>query len=81
MSRINLLLTPPAIRPYRPGMADLHKLIRRVERYIKARGITPTQFGRECKKNPALVPRLRSGKVTVATVTHVDEWLKEREAA
>ena len=62
-------------------MADLNKLIRRIERYIKAQGITPTAFGRECKKNPALVPRLRSGNVTLATIKHVDDWLKEREAA
>lgn len=62
-------------------MTDLPKLIRRVERYMRKHDMTASSFGVACKNNPALVPRLRAGNVTMTTINHVVKWLDEEAAS
>jgi hypothetical protein len=42
--------------------APLDELLRDIERFIKAQGITPTRFGREAVKDPNFVFDLRDGR-------------------
>ena len=54
-------------------------LIRRIERHLKRTGKTPSRFGREAAKSSTLIQRLRSGKVTLATIRRVTAHLDGAE--
>ena len=55
-------------------------LLRRVERYLKRSGTTPTRFGREAVRDPRFVFDLRSGREPRrATVRRVMTFLDQRE--
>jgi hypothetical protein len=38
------------------------ELLGRIERYMRARGISPSRFGREAANDPGLVRDLRNGR-------------------
>ncbi len=54
----------------------------RIERYIRAAGITPTRFGRECANDPRLVPDLRRGReLRTTTAARISAYLDRAEGA
>ena len=55
-------------------------LRKRVERYLKQNKITATAFGQAGFKNPSIVSRIRTGKITVATLNRVNAYLDKETA-
>jgi 2,4-dienoyl-CoA reductase-like NADH-dependent reductase (Old Yellow Enzyme family) len=56
------------------------ELLRRIERYLKSSGITPTRFGREVVRDPRLVHDLRRGREPgTAMIARVSTYLDSRE--
>lgn len=54
-------------------------LLRRIERFLRATGMTPTRFGRETVGDPRFVFDLRDGREPrSATVRRVQAWLDGR---
>ena len=55
-------------------------LLRRVERYLKRSGVSPTRFGREAVRDPRFVLDLRNGREPrAATARRVAAYLEARE--
>ena len=58
------------------------QLLRRIENYLKARGVPPTRFGREVVRDPRLVHDLRRGREPGAAMSaRVSAYLEREEAA
>ncbi len=57
-------------------------LLRRIERYLRSSGATPTRFGREAVRDPRLVHDLRRGREPgSALVARVSAYLDRLEHA
>lgn len=55
-------------------------LLLRIERYLKARKMAPTRFGRNAVGDPWLVPHMRNGRVLRdRTAARVTAYLDEAE--
>lgn len=55
-------------------------LLKRIERFLSARKMTPTRFGREAIGDPNLVEQLHHGReLRVATQRRVLDYLDENE--
>ncbi len=57
-------------------------LLRRIERYLRASGTTPTRFGREAVRDPRLVHDLRNGReIGSAVSARISAYLDRQEHA
>ncbi len=55
-------------------------LLRRIERFLRTGGMSPTRFGREAVRDPKFVADLRAGRLPrAATVRRVIAYLEARE--
>ena len=55
-------------------------LLRRIERFLRTSGISPTRFGREAVRDPKFVADLRAGRhPRAATVRRVIAYVEARE--
>ena len=58
-------------------MSLLQSFIRRVERFMKRHGVTPSRFGKEAVNDPNFVFDLRSGrKPNVVLMESVERWMR-----
>jgi 2,4-dienoyl-CoA reductase-like NADH-dependent reductase (Old Yellow Enzyme family) len=56
--------------------AILDPLLRDIEKFLKARDITPTRFGRETIRDPQLVFRMRQGReLRRETEKRIRDWM------
>lgn len=55
-------------------------LLRRIERYLRAKRMSPTRFGREALGDPNLVQQLKDGReLRTATAQRVVDYLNDNE--
>ncbi len=55
-------------------------LMQRIERYMRARHMPPTRFGREAVGDPNLIAQLRDGReLRSATAQRILDYLEENE--
>lgn len=57
------------------------ELKRRVIRYLKDSGLSPTAFGLRVAKNTSLVQRINDGEIGLKTIRKVTKFLDQQEAA
>lgn len=63
-----------------PAMDDpIAALVRRIDNYLDRTGMKATNFGKKARNNPSLVPRLRKGVASIATLRKVSEYLDSAE--
>jgi ferritin-like metal-binding protein YciE len=62
--------------------SDLHEILRRVEAYAKASGVTPDKVCRAATSNPRLYERLkRRAEQTQADVERLEKHMRENPPA